>query len=478
MLRTVLQTFGRKNVRQFASRMPRVPPSQFFPGFDPNLPPVDFKYSGYQVTTLPNGVRVASEDNLGPGTTVGVLIDTGSRYEDPNNSGISHFMERLAFKSTKNRSAAELTNQLTSLGGSARTMLSREHLMATVDCLRTDAPDVVEICADIVRNPAFLPEDFEDVQQYFEQEIELRGKNSEQVMEDACHRTAFGGAGLGSPLNASHTTLKKVNLGLLRDWHSKFYVGPRVIVAAAGMDHQQLVQLAQTHFGSLPDSSNRPVVKHVSPYKGGFHQFQHLEHEWGMTHLMMGWEAPHWNHDDLIPACVLQMMMGGGGSFSSGGPGKGMYSRMYLNVLNRYNFVHHANTHIYPYSDAGLFVMYGQAPPDGIPHLARVLGREAINMTQLPTASELDRAKTQLMSTIQMNMESRSLQFEDMATQLLLTNKRSSIEEMTHRIRSITRESLAEVARKIVSAPLTVVVSGENLQGVPSMDYFNGCVRK
>eukprot|EP00455_Lapot_gusevi_P035709 TRINITY_DN3957_c0_g1_i1.p1 TRINITY_DN3957_c0_g1~~TRINITY_DN3957_c0_g1_i1.p1 ORF type:complete len:156 (+),score=28.57 TRINITY_DN3957_c0_g1_i1:82-549(+) len=155
-----------------------------------------------------------------------------------------------------------------------------------------------------------------------------------------------------------------------------------------------------------------------------------------------------------------------------------MYSRMYLNVLNRYNFVHHANTHIYPYSDAGLFVMYGQAPPDGIPHLARVLGREAINMTQLPTASELDRAKTQLMSTIQMNMESRSLQFEDMATQLLLTNKRSSIEEMTHRIRSITRESLAEVARKIVSAPLTVVVSGENLQGVPSMDYFNGCVRK
>ena len=86
-----------------------------------------------------------------------------------------------------------------------------------------------------------------------------------------------------------------------------------------------------------------------------------------LAHAVLGFESvSHADFENFVPTCVLASLMGGGGSFSAGGPGKGMYSRLYLNVLNRHHWIHHAQAMNVSYSDTGLFYMLASADPSAV----------------------------------------------------------------------------------------------------------------
>ncbi|TMW41163.1 hypothetical protein DOY81_013758 [Sarcophaga bullata] len=93
-------------------------------------------------------------------------------------------------------------------------------------------------------------------------------------------------------------------------------------------------------------------------------------------------------------------MMGGGGSFSAGGPGKGMYSRLYTNVLNRYHWMYSATAYNHAYADTGLFCIHASAPPTNVRDMVEVVTRELVNMTSNPGREELSRSKIQLQSNV------------------------------------------------------------------------------
>lgn len=147
------------------------------------------------------------------------------------------------------------------------------------------------------------------------------------------------------------------------------------------MEHNVLLELAEKHLGQLKASGNSAINNAEAINYTGGHKFFKFEHQLGLNHIMLGWKSASWSHDDLLPLCVLNMMMGGGGSFSSGGPGKGMFTRMYENILNRAEYIYHANALNEPFSDSGLFNFYIQCYPD-MTKDAIVIGlAEAIKMT-------------------------------------------------------------------------------------------------
>ena len=91
------------------------------------------------------------------------------------------------------------------------------------------------------------------------------------------------------------------------------------------------------------------------------------------THVWLGLESvSHQEQAEFVPLCVLQTLMGGGGSFSAGGPGKGMYSRLYLNVLNRHHWAQNASAHNWSYADTGLFGIHGATIPQKLRDLLSV----------------------------------------------------------------------------------------------------------
>lgn len=163
----------------------------------------------------------------------------------------------------------------------------------------------------------------------------------------------------------------------------------------------------------------------------------------------------------MLPATVLQVMMGGGGAFSAGGPGKGMYSRLFRNVLNRYDWPVSANSFYSVYGDSGLFGLYGVSAPQNGEDMVNVLLHEALNMGEQISAEELSRAKQQLKSSIHMQLELRGTVLEDLGRQLLFLNELESPQQLAANIDKITEADIKRVAQKMLKSTPSVAAVGD-----------------
>ena len=113
-----------------------------------NVPPTE-------VSVIDNGMRVATEDSGAPTATVGLWIDTGSRYETAANNGVAHFLEHMAFKGTEKRSQTQLELEVENLGAHLNAYTSREQTVFYAKCLSGDIGQAVEILSDILQNSKF-----------------------------------------------------------------------------------------------------------------------------------------------------------------------------------------------------------------------------------------------------------------------------------------------------------------------------------
>mmetsp|Transcript_22356 Transcript_22356/g.27345 ORF Transcript_22356/g.27345 Transcript_22356/m.27345 type:complete len:183 (+) Transcript_22356:1177-1725(+) len=167
--------------------------------------------------------------------------------------------------------------------------------------------------------------------------------------------------------------------------------------------------------------------------------------------------------DDLLELCTLHLLLGGGGSFSAGGPGKGMYSRLYTNVLNQHHWVDSATAFNSMYADAGLIGIYGTCLPQDAGRLVDVMSAELISIAgSAPGEEETNRAKNQLKSSMLMKLESRQVLFEDIGRQILTYGKRESPAELCARVDKVTPEGIQKIAKKALSSPVTVASFGNN----------------
>jgi processing peptidase subunit alpha len=239
-----------------------------------------------------------------------------------------------------------------------------------------------------------------------------------------------------------------------------------MVVAAVGIDHDELSKLSAEFFADLPADAGIPDVK--TQYSGGEVRLQALE-ENGLTHYAIAFESVDWHSDDLVPMCVLHMMMGGGGSFSVGGPGKGMHSRLFERVLNRHGFVESATSFNTIFNDSSLFGFYGTCAPQESSQLAALLTEQALEMAGPVAPVELSRAKNQLKSAVYMQLESDALQLEDIGRQVLTYDTVKSPHEISALIDEVTEADIKRVATNMLSTNPSICAYG-NVSYVPRFE--------
>ena len=139
------------------------------------------------VSTLPNQLRVASESTGGETATVGVWIDTGSRYESDANNGVAHFLEHMAFKGTKKRSQLQLEMEVENMGGQLNAYTSREQTVYYAKVLKNDVPKAVELLSDILTNSTFSADAVERERDVIMREMQEVESMTEEVIFDMLH---------------------------------------------------------------------------------------------------------------------------------------------------------------------------------------------------------------------------------------------------------------------------------------------------
>ncbi|KAI0901521.1 peptidase M16 inactive domain-containing protein [Annulohypoxylon nitens] len=174
-----------------------------------------------------------------------------------------------------------------------------------------------------------------------------------------------------------------------------------------------------------------------------------------LTYIHLAFEGLPIGSDDIYALATLNTLLGGGGSFSAGGPGKGMYSRLYTNVLNQYHWVESCQAFNHSYTDSGLFGISAQCQPERTQDMLNVMCQELKALT-IDTGfaglkqPEVDRAKNQLRSSLLMNLESRMVELEDLGRQVQVHGRKIPVQEMCRKIEKLTVYDLRRVAKQVV----------------------------
>lgn len=222
-----------------------------FPDYVLNAPATD-------VTTLPSGLRVASETVQGSQTaTVGVWIDAGSRYETEKNNGVAHFLEHLAFKGTSKRTQQQLELEIENMGGHLNAYTSRETTVYFAKVFKDDVGKAVEILSDILLHSKLDENAIHRERDVILREMSEVNKQQEELVLDHLHATAFQGTGLGRTILGPEENIRSLTRTDLTDYIKTHYTAPRMVIAGAGaIDHKQLCDLSDKYFGGVPSASS------------------------------------------------------------------------------------------------------------------------------------------------------------------------------------------------------------------------------
>lgn len=423
-----------------------------------------------KISTLPNGVKIASETSTNPAASVGLYVDCGSIYENPISSGATHLLERMAFKTTKNRSHLRVVREVEAIGGNVQASASREHMGYNYDALKTYVPEMVELLIDSVRNPAFLDWEVNEQLQKIKAEIAEVSNNPHGLLIEALHSAGYSGA-LANPLLAPESAINRLNSAILEEFVAEHYTAPRMVLAASGVEHEELLSIAEPLLSDLPGVPRLEEPKSV--YTGGDYRCQG---ESGRTHFAVAFELPGgWHKEkEAMSLTVLQMLLGGGGSFSAGGPGKGMYSRLYLRVLNEYPQVQSFSAFSNVYNNTGIFGIQATTGSDFAAQAIDIAARELIAVATPGEVDQvqLDRAKMSTRAAILMNLESRMVASEDIARQILTYGERKPVEHFLKAVDEVTPKDVASIAQKLLKSPLTMASYGDVIY-LPTYDSIS-----
>lgn len=442
-----------------------------------------------KVTTLANGLRIASEPRYGQFCTVGLVLDSGPRYEVAYPSGVSHFLEKLAFNSTVNFPNKDaILKELEKNGGICDCQSSRDTLIyaASIDSRAIDS--VTRLLADVALRPTLSDQEVNLARRAISFELETLGMRPEQepILMDMIHAAAYRDNTLGLPKLCPSQHLEDIDRNVLLNYLKYHHTPERMVIAGVGVNHEELVHYVKKYFVDdqaiwetelTSDAGPKQVDTSVAQYTGGCVKEQCEIPIYAaaglpeLAHVVLGFEGCSHQDPDFVPLCVLNIMMGGGGSFSAGGPGKGMYSRLYTKVLNRYHWMYSATAYNHAYGDTGLFCVHGSAPPQHVRDMVEVLTRELVNMSSEPGREELMRSKIQLQSMLLMNLESRPVVFEDVGRQVLVTGHRKRPEHFIKEIEKVNVSDIQRVANRILKSPPSLAARGD-IHNLPEMSHI------
>src|SRR5260221_11974277 len=194
---------------------------------------------------LPNGLTVITEQMQHiRSASIGTWLKTGSRDEDAEWNGISHFLEHMVFKGTSHRTAEEIARQVDSIGGNLDAFTAKECICFNVKVLDEHVPTALDILSDLVLNPNFDPADITRERGVILEEIKMDEDNPDYLVHEIFTQNFFKDHPLGKPILGTKETIRPLTQDAVLKFYAKRFISSNLIISAAGsLDHEQLIAL-------------------------------------------------------------------------------------------------------------------------------------------------------------------------------------------------------------------------------------------
>ncbi|XP_008792725.1 probable mitochondrial-processing peptidase subunit beta, mitochondrial [Phoenix dactylifera] len=425
-----------------------------------------------RVTTLPNGLRVATESTLASRTaTVGVWIDAGSRFETDETNGTAHFLEHMIFKGTADRTVRQLEEEIENMGGHLNAYTSREQTTYYAKMMDKDVPKALEILADILQNSSFDENRINRERDVILREMEEVEGQTEEVIFDHLHATAFQYTPLGRTILGPAQNIKTITKEHLKNYISTHYTAPRMVISAAGaVKHEDIVEQVKKLFTKLsadPTTASQLVAKEPAVFTGS--EVRIIDDDLPLAQFAVAFSGASWTDPDSIALMVMQSMLGSWNKGAGGGKhmGSELAQRIAINEIAESMMAFNTN-----YKDTGLFGVYAVAKPDCLDDLAYAIMYEINKMSYRVSEADVTRARNQLKSSIQLHMDGTSPVAEDIGRQLLTYGRRIPVAELFARIDAVDASTVKRVANRFIFDQDVAIAAMGPIKSLPDYNWF------
>ena len=399
------------------------------------------------LTTLDNGFRIVTEAMPGlQSAAIGIWVNAGARHERAAQNGIAHFLEHMAFKGTRTRSALAIAEAIEDVGGYINAYTSREVTAYYARVLKDDVPLALDVVADILRNPLFEGREIEIERGVILQEIGQALDTPDDIIFDWLQEKAYPDHPLGRTILGPEERVGAFSRDDLVAFVDEHYGPGQMVLAAAGaVDHDALVKAAERLFGDMAPKA--PYTPDIARFAGGeSRRVKELE----QAHFALAFESPEYSHPDIYAAQIYASALGGS-----------MSSRLFQEIREKRGLCYTIFSQVGAYADTGMMTIYAGTSADEMANLAQITLDEMKRAAGDFRVDEIERARAQMKAGLMMGLESPSNRAERLARMLQIWNRVPPLDEVVERIDAVTLGDVRRLAETTIStAPAAMALYG------------------
>ncbi|ETX30969.1 M16 family metallopeptidase [Roseivivax isoporae] len=409
-----------------------------------------------QTATLSNGFRIVTERMPGlKSAALGIWVTAGGRHERPEQNGVAHFLEHMAFKGTATRSALRIAEEIEDVGGYINAYTSREVTAYYARVLEADTGLALDVIADILRNPVFDPKEIETERHVILQEIGQTLDTPDDIIFDWLQETCYPDQPIGRTILGEAARVTGFSRDDLAAFVREHYGPDQMILSAAGaVDHDRIVAQAEALFGDLaPRDADRALPARF--HGGEVRRQKTLE----QAHLALAFEAPGYRDPAFYAAQIYSTALGGG-----------MSSRLFQEIRENRGLCYTIFAQSGAYADTGATTIYAGTSGEEVGDLAHLVIDEMKRAAADLSPAEVARARAQMKAGLLMGLESPSARAERSARMLQIWGSVPTIEATVERIDAVTDADVRSFAEHTAAEARAALALYGPVSRAPSLD--------
>jgi len=394
---------------------------------------------------LDSGIEIiGQEEPQSKSISLGLWFKSGSRDETRTECGITHLIEHLLFRGTKNRSSYQITSDVDRLGGHINGSTGREFLLLSLRLLPESLSEGIDILTDLALNPLFEKEDFNLEKDVVLEEIRSSHDDHQSEAIRLLEEIIWGNdSGLALPVRGLEDTLTRLSRGAVIDRFNLLQQADDMMVTAAGnLSMEELVTTASSSFEGIAGNGRRE--KDIAVSENSDTPDSRHKHDWreiNQLHCVVGTEGLAKKDEDRYPLEMLNVILG-----------QGMSSRLFRKVRKDRGLAYQVTSSTQYYSDTGLFFVYGAIAPQNLDRYLNLVLKEFEKIkVERVSEEELELAKKKTKGNLVLGLENNRALMSRLGITALHDSEFLSVDEVVEKIENVTAEDIQDVARRILA---------------------------
>ncbi|MDF2521569.1 MAG: peptidase domain protein [Clostridia bacterium] len=394
----------------------------------------------YKKHQMKNGIRIVTEEiPYVNSVSVGIWVKVGSRNETAEKSGVSHFIEHMLFKGTKNRTAKEIANSIDKIGGQMNAFTSKENTCYYAKVLDSHFDIALDVLADMFLASNFAEEEIAKEKGVIMEEINMYEDSPEDLVHDLFTQGAWAGNPLGMPILGTEESLEGLDRKSITEYFNSSYIPENVVISVAGnIKHEVVVEKAERSFGHLTNTARKPSIIErptFSPVK--ITRCKDTE----QVHLCIGFEGMDNDNKLYYPMLTMNNIFGGA-----------MSSRLFQKIREDRGLAYSVFSYPSSYVDSGIFSIYAGMKPSQLQNVTKIIIDEIHELKKNGlTEEELFDSKEQMKGSYTLGLESTSGRMISIGRSELMYNRIYSPSEVLEKIDKVDMESVKQAIEMVTN---------------------------